>query len=267
VVLTLILTTACDRTPPPPADEAAAPTPDTTAPALTDDLDTRLSQASAQRGQRLFQECSTCHGVTPARGHGLGPNLAGVFGRRVGSAPGFDYSDALREAGFFWTPAELDRWLADPRSTLQGTRMNFRPLRDPGERADLIKWLQVATDTEEDGQEGGAGAGTVTSGGEPYAQFATRCLGITPQCGQRRPLLAGAPGLLAASGGCTRRLAAVPSPGCRAPPFKATSDPASGSRPMPDARSSPPDSLVSVAHRDLGLVLEQRLAHQIRQGS
>jgi hypothetical protein len=83
--------------------------------------------------------------VTPARGHGIGPNLAGVFGRRVGSAPGFDYSDALREAGFFWTPAELDRWLADPRSTLQGTRMNFRPLRDPGERADLIKWLHAAT--------------------------------------------------------------------------------------------------------------------------
>jgi cytochrome c len=154
VVLTLILTTACDRTPPPPADEAAAPTPDTTAPALTDDLDTRLSQASAQRGQRLFQECSTCHGVTPARGHGLGPNLAGVFGRRVGSAPGFDYSDALREAGFFWTPAELDRWLADPRSTLQGTRMNFRPLRDPGERADLIKWLRDATGGGEE-QQGG----------------------------------------------------------------------------------------------------------------
>jgi cytochrome c len=118
LVLLAVLLAACGRTPPPPADDAATTAPDTTAPAPIDDLDTRLARASSQRGRRLFQECATCHGVTPARGHGIGPNLAGVFGRRVGSAAGFDYSDALREAGFLWTPAELDRWLADPRSVL-----------------------------------------------------------------------------------------------------------------------------------------------------
>jgi hypothetical protein len=31
--------------------------------------------------------------------------------------------------------------------------MNFRPLRDPGERADLIRWLQAATDGGEEGRD------------------------------------------------------------------------------------------------------------------
>jgi RHS repeat-associated protein len=56
-------------------------------------------------------------------------------------------------AGFFWTPAELDRWLADPRSVLQGARMNFRPLRDAGERADLIRWLQEAAASGAEGRD------------------------------------------------------------------------------------------------------------------
>jgi hypothetical protein len=34
--------------------------------------------------------------------------------------------------------------------------MNFRPLRDPGERADLIRWLQEATGSGEEEREDGA---------------------------------------------------------------------------------------------------------------
>jgi cytochrome c len=39
---------------------------------------------NAEAGAIVFkQRCSTCHTMTPGQRHGVGPNLAGVAGRRA----------------------------------------------------------------------------------------------------------------------------------------------------------------------------------------
>jgi cytochrome c len=67
------------------------------------------------------------------------------MGRRLGSLPDYPrYSEGLVRAGadgLAWTPETLDAYLADPRSLVSDTRMNFAGLPDPGERADLIAFL------------------------------------------------------------------------------------------------------------------------------
>jgi cytochrome c oxidase assembly protein subunit 11 len=95
----------------------------------------------AVHGQALFAErCSACHAVDRNK---LGPKLAGVVGRRVGSAAGFNYSSALKNADFVWSADRLDRWLADPRAFIPGTKMPVRVLDAPS-RKDLIAYLQKA---------------------------------------------------------------------------------------------------------------------------
>lgn len=144
--------TACKPTP--RTDEVARTVPrmDTDTP---QDLASRLAAADPSRGRQLFLACSACHTVAAGDAHGVGPNLAGVFGRRAGALGDFGYSDVLREAGFVWTPERLDDWLAAPGEVLPGSRMIFRPLQEAADRADLLVWLIDATGgAEADGAVG-----------------------------------------------------------------------------------------------------------------
>ena len=104
-----------------------------------------VETAVLERGEVLSYACQACHTLAAGGGHQIGPNLAGVFGRRAGSAPGFDYSSALRAAEFVWTPEDLDRWLADPAGFLPGTTMAFTGYQSAGDRDALIEFLIAAT--------------------------------------------------------------------------------------------------------------------------
>jgi cytochrome c len=103
--------------------------------------------AWAQDRERIFQRCYACHSLNPAERNLSGPTLRGIFGRRAGTLEGFDYSQAIREAGrqgLVWTEETLDRFLADPEELVPGVRMGSMRLRDAAERRALIEWLQNA---------------------------------------------------------------------------------------------------------------------------
>lgn len=92
----------------------------------------------AAKGKEAFEDrCSMCH---QPGGGGMGPNLAGVVGRKAGTAPGFHYSAALAGSGLTWTAANLDRFLAGPSKLVPGTAMMV-VISVPAQRADLIAYL------------------------------------------------------------------------------------------------------------------------------
>ncbi|WP_421792098.1 c-type cytochrome [Hyphobacterium sp.] len=101
--------------------------------------------ADYDTGRRMFRRCASCHTVTPDGGNRVGPNLYGMFGQVVGTQDGFDYSTALEEADFIWTPEQLDAWLANPREFLPGNRMSFVGLRDEEDRVNVIAYLMHET--------------------------------------------------------------------------------------------------------------------------
>ena len=101
----------------------------------------RFAGADLERGELLSYACIVCHTLGAGQGHLIGPNLHGVFGREAASAPDFPYSDALREAGIVWTPAELDRWLARPDDFVPGNLMVFAGIYSVSDRTDLLAFL------------------------------------------------------------------------------------------------------------------------------
>jgi len=106
---------------------------------------TAAQAGDAARGKIAFgRECAMCHRVIANTRDSVGPGLDGIAGRKAGSKPGFDYSDAMKKSGIVWNEATLDRFLADPLRTVPGTAMGYAGIKDPKERADLIAYLQQA---------------------------------------------------------------------------------------------------------------------------
>jgi cytochrome c len=93
-------------------------------------------------GATLFrQRCQTCHTVTAGQKALLGPNLAGVVGRKSGTTD-FRYSDAMKSAAVIWNPATLDKYLSSPPKVVPGGKMTVS-VSDPKQRADIIAFLQA----------------------------------------------------------------------------------------------------------------------------
>ncbi len=98
---------------------------------------------SVETGQTIFrQRCMSCHGLGAMAAFSSGPALAGVFNRPVASAPGFEYSEALKKAGGVWSAARLDTWLTNPAAFAPGAAMT-QMLPDAQERADVIAYLKA----------------------------------------------------------------------------------------------------------------------------
>lgn len=106
------------------------------------------AEGDAARGQRVFQRCYSCHSVDPAEVNLQGPNLAGLIGRRAGTLPGFEYSEAMRAAGrdgLVWSEETLERYVVDPQAMIPGTAMGPVRIATPADRADLIAYLKNAS--------------------------------------------------------------------------------------------------------------------------
>jgi len=113
-------------------------------------IEERVAGASAEAGQGIFRQCQSCHTIDSGGASRVGPNLYGVIGREVATVEGFRFSSALENLGGEWTVGRLDGYLENPRGFAQGTRMGFRGLADPADRAAVIAYLNAQSDAPMD---------------------------------------------------------------------------------------------------------------------
>lgn len=98
----------------------------------------------AVAGEKVFNQCKTCHEVGPGAKVKIGPPLTGVVGRQAASWPGFAYSETLKKKSAeigTWDEAKLDGWLSGPAKYAGGTVKMMYQLADPTARKNVIAYL------------------------------------------------------------------------------------------------------------------------------
>jgi cytochrome c len=104
-----------------------------------------LAGFEGEPGAQVFRACVACHTLKSQDGPRAGPTLAGVFGRKIASLPGYDFSPALKNLDIVWTPQTLAKLFElGPAAYTPGSKM---PEQKVGaeDRSELIRFLEKAT--------------------------------------------------------------------------------------------------------------------------
>ena len=113
-----------------------------------------LAAFQGDRGAEVFRACVACHSLTPDDAPRAGPTLAGIFGRRIASVPGYRYSDSLKGMDIVWTPETVSRLFeVGPARYTPGTRMPEQTITSAEDRDALMRFLAKATATAAGGGE------------------------------------------------------------------------------------------------------------------
>ena len=100
-------------------------------------------------GAQVFRACVACHTLSSAEGPRAGPTLAGIFGRKIASLPGYNFSDALKKMDLVWTPETVAKLFEiGPMAYTPGTKMPEQRIGSPEDRAALVQFLQRTTTTK-----------------------------------------------------------------------------------------------------------------------
>jgi cytochrome c len=105
-----------------------------------------LAAFAGEPGARVFRACVACHGLAPDQGNRAGPSLHGIFGRRIASLPGYNYSEALKHLDIIWTSETLAKLFEiGPVRYTPGTKMPEQRIDSRDDRDVLVRFLERAT--------------------------------------------------------------------------------------------------------------------------
>jgi cytochrome c len=113
---------------------------------VTGAVEDPLAAYQGHPGAEVFRACVACHTLSPDEGNRAGPTLSGIFGRRIATLPGYNFSPALKELDIVWskeTVAEL--FEVGPATYTPGTKMPEQTIGSAADREALVDFLEEAT--------------------------------------------------------------------------------------------------------------------------
>lgn len=95
---------------------------------------------------QFARKCSVCHTLERDGANRAGPTLHRIFGRRIGTLPGYAYSDALRKLDIVWTEETVAQLFElGPDVLTPGSKMPLQKMTDKRQRDALIAYLRLTT--------------------------------------------------------------------------------------------------------------------------
>jgi cytochrome c len=105
-----------------------------------------LAAFAGDPGAEVFRACVACHTLHANDGVRAGPTLAGIFGRRIATLPGYNFSEALKKLNIVWTPETISKLFeVGPMTYTPGTKMPEQKIGSAEDRAALVRFLAKAT--------------------------------------------------------------------------------------------------------------------------
>jgi cytochrome c len=108
--------------------------------------DDPLAAFAGDRGAEVYKACVACHTLSPDEGNRAGPTLHGIFGRKIATLPGYDFSPALKKLEIVWTKETVAALFdVGPMKYTPGTKMPEQRITSPEDRQALVDFLEKAT--------------------------------------------------------------------------------------------------------------------------
>jgi len=115
-------------------------------PGVVDAPSDSLAAYAGDPGAQVFRACVACHTLTPDEGSKAGPSLAGIFGRKIATLAGYNFSPALKQMNIVWTPETVSKLFeVGPMVYTPGTKMPEQKIRSAQDRKALIEFLEKTT--------------------------------------------------------------------------------------------------------------------------
>lgn len=98
--------------------------------------------ADAIDGKTAFNNsCRTCHALD-AGDNRLGPTLHDIVGKKAGTTEGYQFSSAMKGAGFEWTKEKLAAFIDNPEAVVPGNNMKpYAGVKEQSHQAAIVDFL------------------------------------------------------------------------------------------------------------------------------
>jgi cytochrome c len=101
-----------------------------------------LAAYAGDHGAQVFRACVACHTLNADEGNKAGPTLHGIFGRRIATLPGYNFSPALKQLDIVWSPATVSKLFeVGPAQYTPGTKMPQQTIGAAEDRKALVEFL------------------------------------------------------------------------------------------------------------------------------
>lgn len=105
-----------------------------------------LAAYAGDHGADVFRACVACHTLSEKEVQRAGPTLAGLYGRKIASLPGYRFSDALKTMDIIWTPETVAKLFEiGPNAYTPGTKMPEQRIGSAEDRRALTDFLGRVT--------------------------------------------------------------------------------------------------------------------------
>lgn len=105
-----------------------------------------LAAYAGDHGAEVFRACVACHTLSPDEGNKAGPTLYGIFGRRIATLPGYNFSPALKKLEIVWTPETVSKLFeVGPEHYTPGTKMPEQTIGSAEDRKALVEFIAKTT--------------------------------------------------------------------------------------------------------------------------
>ena len=93
-------------------------------------------------GEATFKKCRVCHNIGENAKNSIGPIQNGLKGRKSGTVPGYNYSEANKNSGIVWDEGTFKEYIKDPKAKIPGTKMVFPGIKNEKDADDLWSYLE-----------------------------------------------------------------------------------------------------------------------------
>ncbi len=102
-----------------------------------------LEKADLEKGESFVNKnCASCHDFNLPIKNKIGPSLANILNRKIGSLSNYKYSKSLIDIDKEWNVANLYYFLEKPKEWAPGTKMSYRGISDSVKLINTIKYLR-----------------------------------------------------------------------------------------------------------------------------